>query len=180
MSDIPNNAYPSDYWRSKADAEDKCESVNVNSEARSHAERELAELKSAVKNSGLKPLRFGCELWLIPTLHPESIDTYDAGLLGGGSSWSIEQWHDYLRYELSRAHEFYAATIEQERHQRDVYQKAAATASNYIADDDTFPTTVWLSCGRKVKVECAQPMLEGPQPYLIVSMETHPTFEGKQ
>lgn len=60
----------------------------------------------------------------------ESIDTYDAGLLGGDTSWPVEYWHDYLRSELARAHEFYAAIIEQERHQAAVYQKAAATASS--------------------------------------------------
>jgi hypothetical protein len=59
---------------------------------------------------------------------------YDAGLLGGNSKWRVDQWHDYLRVELARAHDFYQQLIEQEQHQRDVYQKAAATASNYIAD----------------------------------------------
>lgn len=68
----------------------------------------------------------------------------------------------------------------QEQHQMAVYQKAAATASNYIADDDTFPTTIWLACGRKVKIECASPMLEGPQPYLTIETELHPSFEEKQ
>jgi hypothetical protein len=165
--------FPNKNWTGKmADAEDKCDSVNVNSEA--------SELRAAIKRSGMRPVRFSTELFVIPTERKEGIDTYDAGILGGDQSWHVYRWHDYLRSELERAHEFYAAIIEEERHQRDVYQKAAAIASNYIADDDTFPSTIWLACGRKVKVECAQPMLEGPQPYLTVETEMHPSFEGKQ
>lgn len=35
------------------------------------------------------------------------MDEYDAGLLGGDPTWSVEDWHDYLRSELDRAKEFY-------------------------------------------------------------------------
>lgn len=40
------------------------------------------------------------------------IDCYDAGLLGGHDGLSVEWWHDYLRAELDRAHDFYAQQVE--------------------------------------------------------------------
>ena len=42
------------------------------------------------------------------SMRPEEPDTYDAGLLGGDKSWSVEQWHDYVRSVLASAHKFYA------------------------------------------------------------------------
>lgn len=167
--------FPNKNWTGKmADAEDKCESVNVNSEA--------AELRAAIKRSGLTPVRFATELFVIPKPHPDTIDTYDVGLLGGDQSWHVYRWHDYLRSELERAHEFYAAIIEQERHQCDVYKKAAATASNYIADREQSPTTIWLACGRKIEIEYSEVKseIEGGQAYLEITSEMHPSFEGKQ
>ena len=42
-------------------------------------------------------------------------ERYDAGLLGDGGGGDVQQWHDYLRCELDRAHEFYTAEIERLR-----------------------------------------------------------------
>lgn len=36
-----------------------------------------------------------------------TLDYYDAGLLGEGGGGEISWWHDYIRSELYRAHEFY-------------------------------------------------------------------------
>jgi hypothetical protein len=36
------------------------------------------------------------------------LQTYDAGLLGEGGGGDVSWWHDYIRAELERAHEFYA------------------------------------------------------------------------
>jgi len=35
------------------------------------------------------------------------LERYDAGLLGGGSGEDADWWHDYIRCELDRAHDFY-------------------------------------------------------------------------
>lgn len=37
-----------------------------------------------------------------------SLDAYDAGLLGDGGGGDVSWWHDYIRSELDRAHEFYS------------------------------------------------------------------------
>ena len=42
---------------------------------------------------------------------PVALDTYDAGLLGDGGGGDVGWWHDYIRAELERAHEFYASQI---------------------------------------------------------------------
>jgi hypothetical protein len=39
----------------------------------------------------------------------EEPDRYDAGLLGDGGGGDVEWWQSYIRAELDRAHEFYAA-----------------------------------------------------------------------
>lgn len=38
-------------------------------------------------------------------------DAYDAGLLNDWGGGNIEWWQDYIRAELERSHEFYAARI---------------------------------------------------------------------
>ncbi|MCY1741200.1 hypothetical protein [Ensifer sp. SL37] len=40
-----------------------------------------------------------------------SLDAYDAGLLGDGGGGDVSWWHDYIRSELDRAHEFYSAQL---------------------------------------------------------------------
>lgn len=35
-------------------------------------------------------------------------DRYDAGLLGNAGGGDVEWWHDYIRTELERAHDFYS------------------------------------------------------------------------
>jgi hypothetical protein len=35
------------------------------------------------------------------------VDTYDAGLLNGLGGGDVDWWHDYIRAELARAHDFY-------------------------------------------------------------------------
>lgn len=37
---------------------------------------------------------------------------YDAGLLSDYGAGNVEWWHDYIRAELGRAHEFYQAQID--------------------------------------------------------------------
>ncbi len=37
------------------------------------------------------------------------LERYDAGYLGGEDACSMEWWHDYMRAELARAHDFYQA-----------------------------------------------------------------------
>lgn len=37
------------------------------------------------------------------------LDAYDAGLLGDYGGGDVEWWHDYLRAELARAHDFYSS-----------------------------------------------------------------------
>ncbi|BAK66850.1 hypothetical protein SLG_21750 [Sphingobium sp. SYK-6] len=41
-----------------------------------------------------------------------TIDAYDAGLLNDFGGGDVNWWQDYLRAELGRAHDFYAAHIE--------------------------------------------------------------------
>lgn len=43
---------------------------------------------------------------------PDELDTYDAGLLGGTTSYTVEDWHDYIRSELAQAHDFYQSQID--------------------------------------------------------------------
>jgi hypothetical protein len=38
--------------------------------------------------------------------------TYDAGLLGGGHLPAADWWHDYIRAELGRSHDFYAQRLD--------------------------------------------------------------------
>lgn len=40
------------------------------------------------------------------------LDTYDSGLLNDWGGGNVGWWQDYIRAELGRAHEFYAAQIE--------------------------------------------------------------------
>lgn len=40
------------------------------------------------------------------------LDTYDSGLLNDWGGGNVGWWQDYIRVELGRAHEFYAAQIE--------------------------------------------------------------------
>jgi hypothetical protein len=42
----------------------------------------------------------------------DELRAYDAGLLGGIAEWSVSDWHDYIRSELARAHDFYADQFE--------------------------------------------------------------------
>lgn len=39
------------------------------------------------------------------------LPAYDAGLLGDGGGGDVEWWHDYIRMELERAHDFYASHV---------------------------------------------------------------------
>lgn len=41
-----------------------------------------------------------------------NLDTYDPGLLNDWGGGNVDWWQDYIRAELGRAHEFYAAQIE--------------------------------------------------------------------
>ena len=43
----------------------------------------------------------------IPNNHQVQLEPYDAGLLGNGGGGNVEWWHDYIRAELDRAHDFY-------------------------------------------------------------------------
>jgi hypothetical protein len=47
----------------------------------------------------------------LPIPYPDTVrdalDRYDAGLLGDGGGGDVDWWHDYIRAELERAHEFY-------------------------------------------------------------------------
>lgn len=45
----------------------------------------------------------------MPSREEIALDCYDAGLLGDGGGGNVEWWQDYIRAELCRAHEFYAA-----------------------------------------------------------------------
>lgn len=44
-------------------------------------------------------------------VEPVALDTYDAGLLNDFGGGNVEWWHDYLRAELARAHDFYASQV---------------------------------------------------------------------
>lgn len=52
------------------------------------------------------------------------------------------------------------------------------TGGNYIADDDTFPTTVWFANGRKVSIDHTEVKNEirGGDAYLTIERELHPAF----
>lgn len=39
--------------------------------------------------------------------------TYDAGLLNDFGGGNVEWWHDYIRSELARAHDFYSSMLAQ-------------------------------------------------------------------
>jgi hypothetical protein len=47
----------------------------------------------------------------MPSREEIALDCYDAGLLGDGGGGNVEWWQDYIRAELNRAHEFYAAQL---------------------------------------------------------------------
>ena len=51
------------------------------------------------------------------------LDCYDAGLLGGENGFPRDWWHDYIRAELGRAHEFYAQQFATEK---EAHEKAIA------------------------------------------------------
>ena len=51
------------------------------------------------------------------------MDTYDAGLLSSYGGGDVAWWHDYIRAELARAHDFYQAQLEQTSHARQVFPK---------------------------------------------------------
>lgn len=47
--------------------------------------------------------------------HPSQLillEKYNPGLLGGFDCWNTELWHNYIRDELSRAHEWYEAQVQ--------------------------------------------------------------------
>lgn len=75
------------------------------------------------------------------------LDTYDAGLLGGDEWATVEWWHDYMRSELARAHEFYADQFEADdlvhtlREQRDELLEAAERMlpNNIALGNDAWP-----------------------------------------
>jgi len=52
-------------------------------------------------------------------------EQYDAGLLGDGGGGNVAWWHDYIRCELNRAHEFYADEIERLRQNEWNYESLA-------------------------------------------------------
>jgi hypothetical protein len=55
-------------------------------------------------------------------------DCYDAGLLGDFGGGNVEWWQDYIRAELARAHDFYAAVLSRDGEEADKFGKAASDA----------------------------------------------------
>lgn len=43
----------------------------------------------------------------------EKLDAYDAGYLNDYGGGNVSWWHDYIRAELDRAHDFYVAQIKE-------------------------------------------------------------------
>jgi hypothetical protein len=41
------------------------------------------------------------------------LDAFDSGLLGGDKTWSVEQWHDYIRSLLDESYDYYQQQLEQ-------------------------------------------------------------------
>lgn len=94
----------------------------------------------------------------------EEPDAYDAGLLGDYGGGDVEWWQDYIRAELGRAHEFYAAQFRSQaaeitalRGERDDarrgevsmaqhVQHVAAEANDAFAAADSLDE-FWEACG---------------------------------
>ena len=84
------------------------------------------------------------------------IDRYDAGLLGDGGSGDVDWWHDYIRSELDRAHDFYgqqqpAVTDEEE---------AAAYRSGNSVPVELIEVPRHRYAGLKAKVKRLEQQLE--------------------
>lgn len=86
----------------------------------------------------------------------------------------------YIDHMRRRLRGVLGLVVAQEQHQRDVYQKAAAIAPNYIADREQMPETIWLACGRKIEIEYSdlKSKVEEGRAYLEISSELHPAFGG--
>lgn len=50
----------------------------------------------------------GCEHAQPAEVLRDELESYDAGLFGDYGGGNVEWWHDYMRAELARAHDFYA------------------------------------------------------------------------
>ncbi|MDW9710000.1 hypothetical protein GOB44_08845 [Sinorhizobium meliloti] len=70
------------------------------------------------------------------------LQTYDAGLLGEGGGGDVSWWHDYIRAELERAHEFYADQFSALAHtpaDTDAAQMQEVALARATAREDLFP-----------------------------------------
>lgn len=47
-----------------------------------------------------------------PKPEPLNLDHYDTGLFGGSSLCDVSWWHNYLRVELERAHDYYQSQVD--------------------------------------------------------------------
>ena len=71
-------------------------------------------------------------------------DRYDAGLFGGDTTWSAEDWHDYLRAELGRWHDFYSDQIE-------TLEKRVADAESVIASINSLRDKAYEERGEEIE-----------------------------
>ena len=56
---------------------------------------------------------------------------YDARLLGDGGGGDVSWWHDYIRVELERSHDFYTAYIEQLKEALELVDDTGILRSTY-------------------------------------------------
>lgn len=41
----------------------------------------------------------------MPSFNPDDFQPYNPEMLGGDKSWSVDQWHEYVRTEIERAND---------------------------------------------------------------------------
>lgn len=81
------------------------------------------------------------------------MNDYDAGLLNDWGGGNVDWWHDYLRYELGLANEYWAAQVQANESEIDRLRAELAALVNLRAEADSAWDSATYNAERARKAE---------------------------
>lgn len=80
-----------------------------------------------------------------------ALDAYDAGYLNAHGGGNVEWWHDYIRSELDRAHDFYQSQLDGQPIRYEVPEGWQLVPREVVAPTLSWPLDVGASAFERAK-----------------------------